>query len=275
MRIPDRLKREKLPLTEAMMRIQETSSFLRTDVEQVIARLPKPLATAQAFYSLLDEKWRYEFGVPYEVETSVVVGTDQNPEVRILLCGLMRLNKLASCTDFDRYASRLNDESKHLNYLAELDPVLRGKELVRLDYEPRPLGKGSPGPDWAMEFADQTTCLVEVKSRIKELLKLFTSLRAGRDPSPYASRMPVIPGLLGGVSRKFPVLDPTSNALQGVWIYSPVWFIEDELQALFYGLDEKRVQFLVVGRAWREYESLTRDDISRQRLCQHYSLGGM
>lgn len=275
MQIPEELKREELSLAEAMMRIQESTSFPRGEVEQLVALLPNPLAASRAFLCSLDGQWRYEFGEPYTVETSAVVGTDQNPEVRILLCGLLKLARLASCSDLKRYISRLSNKRKHFDHLAELDPVLRAKELVHLVYEPRPLGEEAPGPDWAMYFADTTECLVEVKSRIKELLSLFAGLRSGTDPSPHANRMPVLPSLLKDVSRKFPSLDEISNSLQGVWVYSPVWFIREELLKVFDGCDPAKVRFLVIGRAWREYEALASDDQNRRRLIQHFSLPGV
>ena len=274
MRIPDELKRNQQPLAKAMLQVQKDSSLPQEKVEQVIGRLPASLANTEAFHCSVDGLLRYEFGASYDVGTPVV-GTDQNPEVRILLCGLLRLIRFASSADFDAYTLRLEDKPKHLDTLAELDPVLRAKELAHLKYEPRPLGPGSAGPDWAMHFLDGTCCFVEVKSRIKELLKLFFALLADSEPSSHASRMPVLPGLLKGVSRKFPALDSTSNTLQGVWVYSPVAFIQEQLRALFDGLDAEKVRFLVVGHGWREYEALTRDAAVRNRLVQRYSLPGV
>lgn len=275
MQIPEELKREELSLADAMLRIQESSSFPRGEVEELIARLPYSLADAPAFLCSIDGQWRYEFGEPYTIETSAVLGTDQNPEVRILLCGLLKVARLASCSDFKEYISRLTNKAKHFDYLAELDPVLRAKELKHLEYETRPLGDDSPGPDWAMSFADGTSGLVEVKSRIKELLDLFACLRSGKNPSPHANRMPVLPGLLTDVSRKFPDLAKTTNSFQGVWVYSPVWFIREELEQVFKGCDPSKVGFLVVGRAWREYEAITATDPTRHSLVQHFSLPGV
>lgn len=244
MRIPDDLKRDRQTLVEAMRQIGKSSSLPKQEVEEVIGRLPDLLARAEAFHCGIDGLLRYEFGMPYDVGT-LVVGTDQNPEVRNLLCGLLRLNRYASPSDFETYVLRLQDAARHLDTLAELDPILRAKELTGLGYEPRPLGPGTAGPDWLMRFRDGTTCLVEVKSRIKELLELFFALLAGREPSPHATRMPVLPGLLDDVCRKFPVLRSTPHSLQGAWVYSPVSFIQEQLQALFDELDTEKVQFLV------------------------------
>lgn len=274
MKIPQELKREELSLAEAMLRIHDDSSIPRGEVEELIQRLPHSLADAPAFLCSLDGHWRYEFGDPYTVETSAVLGTDQCPEVRILLCGLLKVTRHASSADLEEYISRLSNKTKHFDHLAELDPVLRAKELKHLTYEPRPMGDNSPGPDWAMGFMDGASGLVEVKSRIKELLSLFASLRRGTDPSPHASRMPVLPGLLKDVSRKFPVLVETSNSFQGVWVYSPVWFIREELQQVFDRCDPSKVGFLVVGRAWREHEAMTTNDRSRLSLLTHFSLPG-
>jgi hypothetical protein len=272
MKIPRELKREELSLVESMRRIRASSSFSHDEVEQVIKSLPTSLMRARAFLCRIGGEWRYEFGEPYSVGTSVILGTDQNPEVRILLCGLLRLRRHASAGDYNRYILRLGDEQKHLDCLAELDPVLRAKELSALRYEPRSLGRDTSGPDWAMDFSDGSTCLVEVKARIKALLSLFESLRSGSRPSPHPERMPVPPGLLADVSSKFPVRATTGNALQGVWIFSPVWFIQGELETVFNSLDPERVRFLVVGRAWREYEVLAQDDEDKQRLLLRYAL---
>ncbi len=275
MKIPQEMKREELSLAEAMLRIREDSSIPREEVEELIQRLPYSLAEAPAFLCSLDGHWRYEFGVPYKVETASVLGTDQCPEVRILLYGLLKVTRHATSANFDEYISKLSNKTKHFDHLAELDPVLRAKELKHLTYEPRPMGDNSPGPDWAMSFMDGASGLIEVKSRIKELLSLFASLRRGTNPSPHASRMPVLPGLLKDVSRKFPVLKETANSFQGVWVYSPTSFIESQVQQLFDGLDPDKIQFLVVGHGWREYEALTRDSVVRIRLTQRYSLPGV
>jgi len=275
MKIPQELKREELPLADALHRIGLSSSVSRSDVDMLIARLPDVLKSAPAFLCVLDDQWRYEFGAPYTVQTSQVLGTDQCPEVRILLHGLLKVLRHARGDDLDKYLSRLSDQSKHFDHLAELAPVLRAKELNRLRYEPRPGGENSPGPDWAMGFMDGASGLVEVKSRIKELLDLFSSLRSGTDPSPHATRMPVLPGLLKDVSRKFPIKAETTNSFQGVWVYSPVWFILEELQQVFDRCDSSRVSFLVVERAWREHEALTVDDESRCVLSKYFSLPGV
>jgi len=275
MEIPQELKREELPLVEAMRCVREGSSIPRRDVDELIQHLPHSLADAPAFLCSIDGYWRYEFGEPYSVKTSAVLGTDQCPEVRILLLGLLKVARHTSGNDLDEYISRLTNKSKHFDYLAELAPVLRAKELKHLKYEPRPGGDTSPGPDWSMSFMDGATGLVEVKSRIKELLSLFASLRNGRDPSPHATRMPVLPGLLKDVSRKFPVLAETPNSFQGVWVYSPVWFIREELQQVFDRCDPSRIGFLVVGRAWREHEAMTINDRTRLSLLKHFSLPGV
>jgi hypothetical protein len=58
-------------------------------------------------------------------------------------------------------------------------------------------------------------------------------------------------------------------------VYSPVSFIEEEMQGLFDGLDVDKLHFLVVGHGWREYEALTRNPAVRLRLTQRYSLPGI
>jgi hypothetical protein len=277
MKIPQALRREGLPLAAAMQRLGAGTSITRSDVDGLIQQLPDSLANAPAFLCSVDNTWRYEYGPHYTdtVGAPLAIGTDQNPEVRILLHGLLKVARYASCADLQAYISRLANKQKHFDYLAELDPILRAKELAHLDYEPRPLGDRSRGPDWAMRFSDGTAALVEVKSRIKELRDLLLSLRSGKDPSPHATRMPLLPGFLDGVCAKFPVCKSASSPLQGVWVYSPVSFIEEEMQALFDGLDVDKVHFLVVGHGWREYEALTRNPAVRLRLTQRYSLPGI
>jgi hypothetical protein len=126
MKIPPELKREELPLGEAMHRIRAGTSIPRGDVDELVQRLPDSLTRAPAFLCSLDGQWRYEFGEPYTVNASTVLGTDQCPEVRILLHGLLKVSRHASEDDLERYVSRLADRSKHFDYLAELAPVRTG-----------------------------------------------------------------------------------------------------------------------------------------------------
>jgi len=277
MKIPEELKREAMPLADAMHRVCMGSSIQRSDVDELIQQLPGSLASAPAFLCSVDNAWRYEYGLPYTdtVGAALALGTDQNPEVRVLLHGLLKVSRHASRADLQAYISKLANEYKHFDHLAEIDPVLRAKELAHLEYEPRPLGDRSRGPDWAMRFSDGTATFVEVKSRIKELLGLLLGLRRGEDPSPHATRVPLLSGLLDNVCGKFPACESASSRLQGVWVYSPVSFIEEEMQTLFDGLEADKVHFLVVGHGWREYEALTRSSDVRLRLAQHFSLPGI
>ena len=60
----------------------------------------------------------------------------------------MLLVKFLGDADLASFMHNLGQRCKHQEHLAELDPVLRAKELERLQYEPPLIGEGAGHPDW-------------------------------------------------------------------------------------------------------------------------------
>lgn len=275
MRVPEKMKLQELPLPDAMRLVSGNSPESSDTCAEVISLLPKPLANASAFLCALDHKWRYEYGEAYGIghkRSIPATGTDQSPPVRVLYYGLRRLLQYLDQKEVSAYVSKLGNKQKHYEYLAELDPILRAKGITAIRYEPRPLGDKMPGPDWKIRFRDTDSCLIEVKCRHKQLFKLLNALVTGRDPSPHTSRMPVPDGLFKDTETKFPNIRQSGCTTQGVWIVSPVLFIESELRTSLGRLDGNKIGFSVVGRSWREYEVYPTDETDETWLNLHFSL---
>ena len=128
MQLPKQYRSEECSLEQALVQMGSAGSVSSDEVRSLCARLPRSLACARAFLCTLDREWRYEFGDEYSLgsEGSMpAIGTDQNPPVRVILYGLLRLQQYLDNADFEMYLNRLANCDKHFAFLAELDPILR------------------------------------------------------------------------------------------------------------------------------------------------------
>jgi len=60
------------------------------------------------------------------------IGTDQNPPVRVILYGLLRLQQYLDNADFEMYLNRLANCDKHFAFLAELDPIMNHNRSLKV-----------------------------------------------------------------------------------------------------------------------------------------------
>ena len=85
--------------------------------------------------------------------------------------------------------------------------------------------------------------------------------------------MEVPEGLFADTERKFGSISTTGSGLiQGIWTLSPVQFIESQVRESFASLDSKKIQALVFGRSWREYEVFARTKEELTWFDLHFSL---
>ena len=273
-RIPRELRSDECMLRGAFIQLARRTGLTSDEANGLTDLLPLPLQNAPAFRCNLDNTWRYEYGVPYTIGANRnvhVVGTDHVPPVHVLFFGIKKLARFLKPSELRAFSDNLVKYDKHLEYLAELDPILRAKEVTHLQYEPRPLGPSAAGPDWLIVFRDGSSCLIETKCRIKALLKHLNDIHSERgDTNPHPTRVPVPEGLFKDTERKFP--EHGASTRQGVWIVSSVCYIQDELEECFNELNSVRIQFAVLGSSWREYELLSRNQSIRSWLELRFSL---
>jgi hypothetical protein len=154
---------KKTILLKALQKLGESWDLDPAFLCQLQSLLPEQLKAAPAF-TTWDHELRHDYGKPYGIGANRergVEGTDQLPLVRLLLRGLHKLHRFLSEEDLKTYTANLRLKDTHHEYFAELDPVLRAKELKNIAYEPSLLGNGLPSR------TGESTSLTEVPTTLR------------------------------------------------------------------------------------------------------------
>jgi hypothetical protein len=115
--------------------------------------------------------WRYEFGVPYDIEDDLFWGTHMWVPVQCLfnalLCAHSRLLHNACAT----YLERLVDPITHQATLVEMIPGYKVDSAVPVQFEVPGLGVGNRTVDWVIGPHNGRTILLDVKRRTADFIK--------------------------------------------------------------------------------------------------------
>ncbi len=249
--LPDRL------FTEALARGLSDEQAL-----SVLAIIPAPLMTAGAFFDRMTGFWRYEFGLPHQVEGELIWGVHMWVPVDHLFTALACANLRLSNDKLSTYLNRLVDPVKHLSTLAEMVPGSKIDQSTPLEFEVGGLGDGSSTVDWVIRPRENRTVLLDVKRRTVDFFKYMEAI----DPegsAPEPGHNPVL--LFRSVEEKFVAADPNQR-LQGVWIVTDIKQDEQRLLRTFCSLDGSKVHFAVLGDWKQDAYVLVRRDEDRQYL---------
>jgi hypothetical protein len=242
-RLPDRL------IAEA-----EARNLAPATINAVLSVLPSDLASAGAFFDEMTGLWRYEFGVPYQLGTSLIWGTHMWLPIRELLSCLLNVQRFVPLEKRASYLRVLADPEKHPQTLVEMAPVTRLGSEVALDFEVSGQGNGNRTVDWLLRPTGARTVLCDVKRRTKDFLIQFE--RIGDSPeAPEPDHDPAL--LFKSLEQKFVANEPNIT-LQGAWIFTDITQNEARLQAAFESLDASKVHFAVLGDWGNEAHVISR-----------------
>lgn len=230
----------------------------RNDADSTFDLLPKRIQNTLAFFDTLSKIWRYDYGVPHILRHGTIIGAHQFPIVSVLLRGTILVHKFLPEDKFSEFCRRLENRSKHFDFLSEFDPIIRLGQGFQIKYEPSGYAKRNRKIDWLISFDDGSSCLIDVKNRIRPIIKLGEALTGS--PSKKAIRLKdaeSAEGIFKNSEIKF--LPQRQNIPQGLWIRIDIFIDRDELQSLFDSLDRALVQFAVLTNFAGDARILARD----------------
>jgi hypothetical protein len=171
----------------------------------------------------------------------VSIGSYQVIPVQKLVAGVRAALGRLSLTDCEEVLLRLADPDRHFEVLAELAPLALARHLVSARREAT--GAGGRRVDWHLTWESGAELLLEVKSRVYEIVDMLADLDSmdGHVPEPLTDPA----RLLKGVECKFGPAVPTSY-LQGAWIQAPVKQRRDSVEEYFRQMDSARVHLVVL-----------------------------
>lgn len=247
--IPLTLRAEDTTVLNALEIVAAYQGLPKEAARHVFDVLPVAIRNAPAFKDRLTGAWRYEFGVPYALGQGLasyaLCGTDQAPEIAVLFNGIRTLQRLIPNDQVIAFCLRLKERTKHLDYLSEVDPVLRPTAHFRAAYESTNHCRRGKKIDWFLEFDSGISCLLDVKHRIKGLLahveELKPSLESGDQNIPVSAPLP--DAVFKSSQEKF--LPAIPDRWQGVWVITDIYYEDDALNREFAHLDPSLIQFAV------------------------------
>ncbi|MCK9214398.1 MAG: hypothetical protein M0P52_08060 [Rhodoferax sp.] len=238
-------------------------------VEQATERfagIPAPLIDAGTFLDKLTSLWRYEFGVPFEIDGTLVWGAHMWVPVDHLHRAIITANARLSGQERVAYYARLNDPERHAVTLAEMIPGSKVHADMPAQFEVTGLGTGNSTIDWVVHAPDRRVML-DVKSRSKDFIEQMTR-EDGSRVMPEPEHDPAL--LFRSLNKKFLPASPDQQ-LQGVWIATHIQQNEDGLRKAFAALDPDKVNFAILGDWESDVHVLVRRDADREYLLALFS----
>jgi hypothetical protein len=237
-------------------------------IDAVLSILPPPISAAGAFRDEMTGLWRYEFGEPYQMGTSLIWGTHMWLPVTELLDALLCVIRRVPESKRGAYLQSLADPHRHPQTLVEMAPGARTPEEIPVDFEVPGVGNGNRTIDWLLGPREGRTVLCDVKRRTKDFLIQFAQIGDSKE-APEPSHDPAL--LFRSVEHKFNSADPDTH-LQGAWIFTDIAQNEARLQEAFSGLDKTKVHFAILGDWLPDAYVLSRRPEDGQFLRQLFAL---
>ena len=250
------------------------SGLSTQEIEELISMIPLKLLNAGCFLDRLTNLWRYEYGQPYELEDNrLLLGAHMWIPVKYLFAVICCAKARVPEHGRRRYFARLVNPEKHEDTLAEFLPILRLSEGIAVDFEV-PTGIGgrnvfAHNVDWGIYDRTGRAVLIEVKSRMRDLLQMAARIDKGeRDPNGTAPAPTHDVSLLfRSIEGKYAPND-VERQLQGAWITTNVQQEEVELATAFDTLDPSKIHFVILGGWEPGIKLLTRRDEDFQFLIE-------
>lgn len=233
-------------------------------VEQATERfasVPAPLIDAGAFLDKLTGLWRYEFGVPFEIEGSKVWGVHMWVPINYLHRAIITANTYLSEHERSAYYSRLNEPERHAVTLAEMIPGSKLSSDLSAEFEVSGFGVGNSTVDWVVR-APIRMVLLDVKSRSKDFIEQMTQEHGSKE-IPEPEHDPAL--LFRSLDKKFLSANP-DEVLQGVWIATHIQQNADALNKAFAALDPEKVHFAILGDWEPDVHLLVKREADRKYL---------
>ena len=247
----------------------EAHALRLTDVEiaEIQILLPPNLAAAECFEDRLTSHWRYEYGEYFDLRATkqCLWGTHMWVRVDTLVLALSSVLKRVPQEKRSTYILRLDDPTKHHDTLSEMVPVIRLDPLVSADFEVAGLGFGNTTVDWHFCTSDGRAVLLDVKSRVVDLINQMDRISNGNEPDHDAGLM------FRGLENKFIAADPDKQ-LQGAWVGTHIKQERSELLAAFEALDPQKVHFAIFGDWEPDVLILTRRTIDKLFLIRLFGV---
>jgi hypothetical protein len=223
------------------------------EAHRLFDSVPIDIASAICFQDAFTDIWRYDYGSP-TISLSGgqhIIGTPHFPEVRVLVSVMRFAHTILPKVRLDNYLARLANRKKHPDVLAEFQPLMHRSNLTGIENEVP--GKGDKRIDWMIPDEGQPPLLIEVKSRIRDLIESLESLEFAQSlgvnviPAPHHD-----PGIMfRSTMEKFKV-SRANEALQCVWIAAHLKQERNETQQTFQRLATGRLHVVVFGGWTRE-----------------------
>jgi len=225
------------------------------------ASVPGPLIDAGAFLDKLTGLWRYEFGVPFEIEGTLVWGAHMWVPVDYLHRAIITANVRLSEQGRSNYYVRLTEPERHAVTLAEMIPGSKLSTGVAAEFEVPGYGAGNSTVDWVVHAPDGLV-LLDVKSRSKDFIEQMTREDAGKE-MPEPEHDPAL--LFRSLDKKFLPANPDER-LQGVWIATHIQQNAHALNKAFAALDPEKVHFAIFGDWEPDAHLLVKRETDRKYL---------
>lgn len=217
---------------------------------ELLKLLPKPIKSAIVMHDRITDIWRYKYGSPYDrlPDETLVSGTNEFMPVIDLYRALHVADRRLTKVQLIKFIERLKDNSKHLDVVFEMRPLLNVDDGFQAYYEVIGYGPGNTTLDWWVE-GRYINIVFDVKNRTKSLInhlrQIIPQLNLGEDYAQPSSPNPS--DLFLNVQEKLKEMCFLCQ-LQGVWIHTDIKEDEVKLREYFDNhLNNKKVHFAVIS----------------------------
>lgn len=231
------------PLRERLIARGKELSLSDAELKDIISIVPDTLINSDAFLDRLTGLWRYEYGIPYNIEQEIVWGTHMWVPVNYLFSALSCAYARLSKDKLYKYMVRLTELGKHQETLVEMIPGCKLNSTVDALFEVTGEGEGNFTLDWVVGPHCGRTVLLDVKRRFADFIEQAGKLGNG-NVAPEPNHDSAL--LFRSIEKKFLVADPNQQ-LQGAWIVTDIKQNETQLSDAFVALDERKVHFAILG----------------------------
>lgn len=249
MRVDPRFVKARTQFASCFAREAKDQGIAGPEISKLFNCLPLVIQNADCFQDALTGLWRYDLGTPPICLQSghEIIGADlQFPQVRVLVKAIHLADKYLSRECVTSFANRLAHRKKHPEVLAEFQPLMHRLDLTGIRNEVP--GAGQKTIDWLIPEPGKQPLLLEVKSRLVDLIESLESLEfaqsLGVEEIPTPRHDPAV--MLRSAVEEFDFRSPL-EALQCVWIASHLKQEITETGATFTQLTQGRIHVAIFG----------------------------